>query len=219
MEDQGLPRALPQPIFPAVFCNGRISWQLTLDRLPKTLSACASLVRLCALAKALWVGKRIHHLIIQCGFDRYLYMAGLLVQMYVECEAVLDATQWFSILHQRSVLSWNIMIGAYVQRGHTKTALQLFQQMQKEAVMPDKITFVAFVSACTSHAEMDAAHVQSGHREEAFRFFNQMQQEGVIPDKFTLDVWLLDGCKADIRQHGRTGCDFMECYDCSVYIT
>eukprot|EP00249_Psilotum_nudum_P028659 c38227_g1_i1 orf=3-233(+) len=40
------------------------------------------------------------------------------------------------------------MIAAYAQRWQGKEALQLFQQMQLEGAIPDKVTFVSILSVC-----------------------------------------------------------------------
>eukprot|EP00249_Psilotum_nudum_P009557 c22011_g3_i1 orf=477-1067(+) len=59
---------------------------------------------------------------------------------------------------ERDVVSWSNMIAAYAQQGYGKEALQLFEVMQFKNVIPDDITFLSILSAC-SHAGL----VEEGH--------------------------------------------------------
>ncbi|KAJ7552177.1 hypothetical protein O6H91_06G045400 [Diphasiastrum complanatum] len=56
---------------------------------------------------------------------------------------------------QRSVFSWNKMIAQYVKEGQDKEALYLFQQMQKEGMIPDRFTFIRVIKACTNLVSLE----------------------------------------------------------------
>eukprot|EP00249_Psilotum_nudum_P003995 c17516_g2_i1 orf=2-235(-) len=47
------------------------------------------------------------------------------------------------------------MIAAYAQHSHAKEALQLFQEMNLEGMIPDKVTFSAILDACASLAALE----------------------------------------------------------------
>ncbi|KAJ7539561.1 hypothetical protein O6H91_11G100200 [Diphasiastrum complanatum] len=51
---------------------------------------------------------------------------------------------------QRSIFSWNMAIAGYVKDGQCRKALELFRQMRREHVNPDKFTYVQVLKACTS---------------------------------------------------------------------
>ena len=57
------------------------------------------------------------------------------------------------------------MIAALGQHGHGLQAIELFEQMLKEDIVPDRITFLTILSTC-SHAGL----VKEGHC-----YFNSMQ--------------------------------------------
>ena len=56
-------------------------------------------------------------------------------------------------MNQRNVVSWNVMISIYSQHGHAKEAIRAVHKMQEEQFIPNKITFIAVISAC-SHGGM-----------------------------------------------------------------
>jgi pentatricopeptide repeat protein len=49
---------------------------------------------------------------------------------------------------QLSIFGWNQNLTKYVKDGQPEKAMQLFHQMQHEAMSPDKFTFVQVINAC-----------------------------------------------------------------------
>ncbi|KAI5080749.1 hypothetical protein GOP47_0003932 [Adiantum capillus-veneris] len=46
------------------------------------------------------------------------------------------------------VLTWNLIMGASVQSGQSHEALQMFNDMQNQGFLPDRVTLVTIISAC-----------------------------------------------------------------------
>eukprot|EP00249_Psilotum_nudum_P008999 c21644_g4_i1 orf=2-919(-) len=113
-------------------------------------AAYVSLLRECGRKKSLEIGRRVHAHIIKGGFNVGVYLGNHLILMYKKCQNVVDARRVFDRMPRRNVFSWNAMIGVYVQHRQYKEAYRLFQQMQKEGVQPDAITFVSILSSCAS---------------------------------------------------------------------
>ena len=78
-----------------------------------------------------------------------------------------DARSIFDNIQSKDIISWNAMISGYGQNGNGKESIELFQQMEKENVQPDSITFVSLLNAC-SH---------SGLVDEALYYFNSMNNQ------------------------------------------
>jgi pentatricopeptide repeat protein len=55
----------------------------------------------------------------------------------------------------RNVVSWNAMIVGYVKCDQGQRALELYQQLQREGVVPDSVTFVGVLNACASVVALD----------------------------------------------------------------
>ncbi|CAM6077741.1 unnamed protein product [Sphagnum tenellum] len=48
---------------------------------------------------------------------------------------------------QLHIFSWNKKLAKYVMDGQPETVMQLFQQIQREGMSPDKFTFVQVINA------------------------------------------------------------------------
>ncbi|KAM1059677.1 hypothetical protein EV2_025131 [Malus domestica] len=110
------------------------------------LSACANLA-------ALQVGKKLHHLVVKCGYVNDLFVSNSLITMYAKSGKVVDAKLVFEDIKCGDIVSWNSLISGYALNGDGEEAVKLFKKMLIEGVNPDQVTFVAVLSAC-SHSEL-----------------------------------------------------------------
>lgn len=135
-----------------------------------------SLLRRCGDAEAFFEGKRLHTHIMNSGgrLATDTFLGNLLVQMYSKCSSLKDAYDVFTKIQHRNVYSWCLMIGAYAQHGEGEFALQLFHQMQLEELVPDKVTYVTILDACTSKVFLQEAElihaqiIESGFESDIF---------------------------------------------------
>lgn len=109
----------------------------------------ASLVQWCVGAKALWDGRRVHVHLVKCGIS---LLEDHLVYMYLECGAMEDAMSVFNTMDQKEVSLWNFMIRTLSNQSEGREAFRVFDQMQGEGIIPDKITFVSTLDGCKGHA-------------------------------------------------------------------
>ncbi|KAJ7532722.1 hypothetical protein O6H91_13G016500 [Diphasiastrum complanatum] len=169
---------------------------------PATLSTYSGLLRHCCQLRALAEGKRVHAHIIRSGLSRHLFLGNQLVNMYGRCGSLKDAQTTFNQMLERDTSSWNSLISAYVRHGRDSGAFQLFQQMQKEGVKPDEVTFVcilnaaqtlvqgkhvhAFVteSGCESNIKVATAllkmYAKCGSLEDAIEIFQKMEHKDLV---------------------------------------
>jgi len=168
----------------------------------------------CASIGALEEGRLIHKQIIQSGCDSHLFVGSSLVDMYAKCGSIEDASRVFYRMPTRNVVSWNAMIVRYVKCDQGQRALELYQQLQREGVVPDSVTFVGVLNACASVVALDegrhihAQIIQSGCEldvfvgnslvdlyakcgsiEDAWKVFNRMP----MPDVVAFNAMIL-GC-------------------------
>ncbi|KAK1363879.1 Pentatricopeptide repeat-containing protein [Heracleum sosnowskyi] len=102
----------------------------------------------CCQLGDLAVGKKIHDYIHN---NKVLYGVTLynaLVDMYAKCGSVETALAIFLNMPEKNVVSWNVMIGALALHGDGYKAIELFERMEADSVLPDKITFTGLLSAC-----------------------------------------------------------------------
>ncbi|EFJ36931.1 hypothetical protein SELMODRAFT_264, partial [Selaginella moellendorffii] len=109
------------------------------------------LLRQCSRSKDLARGRQIHASITRSSAPQDPVVGNWLIQMYLKCGSLIDASQVFYQLLETSVVNlvaWTALIAAYARNGQTKLAIRLFQQMQLEGNSPDRITLVTIFEAC-----------------------------------------------------------------------
>ncbi|WOG85545.1 hypothetical protein DCAR_0104736 [Daucus carota subsp. sativus] len=110
------------------------------------------------------------------------------VDMYSKCGNVEEAYSIFKRMRERNVYSFSSMIVGFAMHGHATEAINLFEEMVKTKIKPNRVTFVGVLTAC-SHA---------GLTEQGEQYFKMMQScYGVVPDA---DHY---ACMVDLR--GRSG--------------
>ncbi|KAH7281229.1 hypothetical protein KP509_36G036400 [Ceratopteris richardii] len=104
----------------------------------------------CGLLSNLEVGKELHEQIFKSGLLSDTAVGNALMCMYGRCRALNDACAVFENMHHRDVVSWNAMINIFANLGHSTDAFSCFSEMQAYRVLPNKLTFLALLSACTT---------------------------------------------------------------------
>lgn len=132
----------------------------------------ASCLRGCSGIASLENGRQLHSLAIKAGLSTDMFVSSSLVDMYGKCGYIDDAEILFSDRKLRDTVMWNTMICGYSQHGEGDKALQAFSKMINDGLLPDGITFLGILSAC-SHM---------GLVEEGKRYFYSMSESyGITP--------------------------------------
>ncbi|CAK9222893.1 unnamed protein product [Sphagnum troendelagicum] len=132
-------------------------WQMQQEGVKPNEITLISILNACASPADLELGKQLHVHIRNAGYDsdirlrNALITMNSLIDMYAKCGSLACARQVFDETAERDVVSWNVMIAGLAQHGCGKDALELFEQMKQEGFMPNSVTFVGLLSAC-SHA-------------------------------------------------------------------
>lgn len=126
----------------------------------------ATVLSACASVATLERGMEVHASAIRSCLESDVVIGSALVDMYSKCGRVDYASRFFQLMPVRNVYSWNSMISGYARHGHGGKALELFMEMKLQGPLPDHVTFVGVLSACS--------HV--GLVEEAFEHFELMNE-------------------------------------------
>ncbi|KAK7278519.1 hypothetical protein RJT34_23549 [Clitoria ternatea] len=146
--------------------------QMKLEGLEPCDYAYAGAITSCAVLGSLDNGQQLHSQIIRLGHDSSLSVGNALITMYARCGLVEAADTVFLTMPYVDLVSWNAMIAALAQHGHGVQAIQLYEKMLKEDILPDRISFLTILSAC-NHA---------GLVKEGRHYFDAMRdQYGIIP--------------------------------------
>lgn len=109
--------------------------------------------------------------IIQKGFDKDVAVSNALIDLYARSGHITLARMIFDSMFQKDAISWSVMINGYSLHGDSETALALLSQMRCVGFIPDDITYVSILSAC-SHA---------GSVKQGQIAFNSMVEDGIVP--------------------------------------
>lgn len=139
-----------------------------------------SILNACASAGALeWV-KEVHCHVLEAGLQSDLHVGNALVDVYIKVGSIDDARLVFSRMEERNVITWTMLIGGLAQHGCGCEALELFRKMNTKGVNPNRYSFMAVLSACSSAGLLD----------EGRQLFWAMTQDfGVKPTWCIITAW------------------------------
>ncbi|XP_031503947.1 pentatricopeptide repeat-containing protein At1g15510, chloroplastic [Nymphaea colorata] len=103
----------------------------------------------CAKFGALKCGKEIHAYVLRNGFSFEGFLPNSLLDLYVRCSRMDTAYNLFSTMKCKDVAAWNTLIAGYARQGCGSEAISLFEEMKDEGVVPDEVTFVTLLCACS----------------------------------------------------------------------
>ncbi|XP_074268868.1 pentatricopeptide repeat-containing protein At3g09040, mitochondrial isoform X1 [Silene latifolia] len=161
----------------------------------------------CAKLKLYQFGKQVHCNVIKTGCLFHSFCEGSLTDMYVKCDSLIDAKRMFDQLESPSLVSWTVIIAAYVQIGLLDEAFEVFEKMRKFGCVPDQVAFMTMISAFMNDGRLNEArnlfsqmpcpnslswnvmisgHAKKGYEVEAIQLFLNMRKAGVPSTRSTL---------------------------------
>ncbi|XP_027367517.1 pentatricopeptide repeat-containing protein At4g21065-like [Abrus precatorius] len=103
----------------------------------------------CSQITATEIGMQLHSMAIKSGILLDMYVSSAFVDMYAKCGCIEDAETIFKGLVRRDTVLWNTMICGFSLHGQGDKALETFQAMKDEGNLPDEVTFIGVLSACS----------------------------------------------------------------------
>ncbi|KAK9112910.1 hypothetical protein Scep_020429 [Stephania cephalantha] len=188
---------------------------------PTDLSDYIVLLQQCTNRKSLWDLRRTHLHMHKSGFP-HLSLGNKLIQSYLKCGSIEDASNLFDEMPQRHIVTWNSMISAYVCHGLSGEAIGLFERMCLENVFADEFTFSIVFKAFSdmglvhggrkAHGllvvlgvEVSDAFVGSG-LVDMYAKFGRLRDARLVCDRVVeKDVVLLTALIVGCTQHGENG--------------
>ncbi|XP_024545081.1 pentatricopeptide repeat-containing protein At4g13650-like [Selaginella moellendorffii] len=115
-----------------------------------------SVLDACCLVKDLGEGRRVHAWARSTGSDQQILVGTNLVNMYGKCGSVEEAREVFLGLRRKTLVTWTAMIAAYAQNGHSREALDLFYELEREECGKDldNIALITIVDACAKIGDL-----------------------------------------------------------------
>ncbi|CAD5180858.1 unnamed protein product [Musa acuminata subsp. malaccensis] len=124
------------------------------------------ILKACASAVALREGEQIHCHILKSPHNFDLFVQGSLIFMYASCQKIDSAHASFGAMLYKNLISWNMIIDAYVKHGSIITAFELFVQMPERDLFSWNIMIHGFT--------------KNGQIESARRLFDEMPMRDIV---------------------------------------
>ncbi|CAN7113706.1 unnamed protein product [Brassica rapa subsp. narinosa] len=137
------------------------------------------ILQLCASNRDVHEAKACHGKIIRLEMHEDVILSNVLINSYSKCGFVKLARKVFDGMRERSLVSWNTMIGLYTRNKMESEALNIFSEMRKEGVEFSEFTISSVLSAC-------AGFVQNKSYEEALLLYRRGQRMSLDQNQFTL---------------------------------
>ncbi|KAA8543118.1 hypothetical protein F0562_021387 [Nyssa sinensis] len=100
-------------------------------------------------------GQCIHTQVMKLGHLNDIYVQNSLLNVYAAGGNMELCRRVFDEMPQRDVVSWTVMITGYRETGKFDDALIAFEQMQYAGIVPNRVTMVNALSACSSFGALD----------------------------------------------------------------
>lgn len=128
------------------------------------LSACSQL-------GALKEGEKIYVYIRGQRLDKNVNVCNAVIDMFAKCGSVKKAHEVFRGMQcRKSLITWNTMVMAYAMHGDGVKAIELFNLIKQDGLVPDSVSYLSALCAC-NHA---------GVVDEGLRLFESMEECGVL---------------------------------------
>ncbi|GJN06119.1 hypothetical protein PR202_ga23812 [Eleusine coracana subsp. coracana] len=123
------------------------------------------------------LGRQIHGLIARATASYSVFVNNSLLDFYSKCDSLDDLKQLFDEMLERSdksAISWTALITGYVQNGQHEDALQLFHDMRRAGLSPDRATCSSIMKASSCLAmiglgrQLHSYLIKSGHMSSVF---------------------------------------------------
>ncbi|GMI88868.1 hypothetical protein like AT1G56690 [Hibiscus trionum] len=132
-----------------------------------------SVLSVCASLASLDHGRQVHAQLLRSQIDEAVYVSSVLMTMYIKCGDLVKAKLVFDRFSSKDVVMWNSMICGYAQHGLAEEALQIFQSLFSSGIVPDDITLVGVLTACS----------YTGKVKEGLDIFKSMKSKYMVEPK------------------------------------
>lgn len=158
--------------------------------------------------------KVLHSHVSMKSLDSNTFVANTLIALYGRCGSIADAQVVFDRLFERSIVSWNAILAACAQQGLATNALQLYEEMLLEGIVPNGRTYITLIGVFGKCGHINtaqnifdglpkrnvmewnallAAYASLGQGEKVLKLYIEMHEEQVSPDGWT-SLTVLQAC-------------------------
>jgi pentatricopeptide repeat protein len=141
-----------------------------------------NLLTACASLGALQQGRALHACIEQRLVEADIYLGTALLDMYMKCGRVDEATIVFQRMGKRDVHTWTAMIAGLAFNGMGKAALEHFYQMRCDGFQPNSVSYIAVLTACSHSCLLNEGRLYFDEMRILYNIHPQIEHYGCMID-------------------------------------
>ncbi|TKY72587.1 Pentatricopeptide repeat-containing protein [Spatholobus suberectus] len=142
----------------------------------------ASVVTACARLGALCSAKWVHGLMVEKRVELNYILSAALIDMYAKCGRIDVSRQVFEEVARDHVSVWNAMISGLAIYGLAMDVTVVFSRMEMERVLPDSVTFIGILTACSHCGLVEKGRKYFGMMQNRFMIQPQLEHYGTMVD-------------------------------------
>ena len=141
------PRPIPPSIVKSFTCAAKSFFATAHNgaSFSESLQLYSSLIQQCIGIKSITDITKIQSHALKRGFHHSL--GNKLIDAYLKCGSVVYARKVFDEVPHRHIVAWNSMIASYIRNGRSKEAIEIYQRMIPDGILPDAFTFSSVFKA------------------------------------------------------------------------
>lgn len=112
-------------------------------------STIVGLLSACSASGALAIGEYVHDYVVEQQLPLDAALGTAAIDMYAKRGLLENAIDIFNKLESKDVKTWTAMISGCGVHGHADQAIELFHRMEEEEVVPNEVTFLTVLNACS----------------------------------------------------------------------
>ncbi|XP_078448436.1 pentatricopeptide repeat-containing protein At5g48910-like isoform X2 [Wolffia australiana] len=128
------------------------------------------------------LGERAHAYAAGDGVRLDDALGSALVDMYAKCGSIDKAREVFDEIPKRNPVAWSAMIGGLAVHGLAGEAVELFERMEKDGVVPTEVTFLGLLKACSHGGLVDQGRLFFKRMEVKYRIKPRIEHYGCVVD-------------------------------------
>ncbi|KAK7389930.1 hypothetical protein VNO78_25227 [Psophocarpus tetragonolobus] len=109
----------------------------------------SSTISSCGYASAMTETMQAHAFAVKSSFQEFVSVANSFVSAYSKCGSITSACECFRLIAEPDLVTWTSLINAYAFHGLAKEAVEVFEKMLSSGIIPDQISFLGVLSACS----------------------------------------------------------------------
>ncbi|KAI0491546.1 hypothetical protein KFK09_025806 [Dendrobium nobile] len=141
-----------------------------------------SAVSACSQLRALEHGRSVHRYIETLGIHTGVILGSALVDMYGKCGGIKEAIQVFNTMPERNIYTWNSIITGLAMNGSGSQVLTLFYKMRLAGVLPNSITFIDLLSACSHNGLVEEGRMLFDEMTTVYNIIPEEEHYGCMVD-------------------------------------